>query len=357
MPSPPVSLGSTAGQRRACSSAGFTRCGGTARAASRAPRTRAAAARCAARESQTSPKAHRHPRRQGGDDDIVSDSQQRYILTISCPDRTGIVAAVAGFLADHDAFITESSHFGDARTQRFFMRTVFRIGAATPGLDQFAQRFSRVAERFNMVWGLHDAQRRERVLILVSKLDHCLNDLLYRYRTGDLRVDIPAIVSNHPELEPLAEWHGIPFHHLPITPTTKPQQEAAILALVHDLEIDLVVLARYMQVLTPATCDRLRGRCINIHHSFLPGFKGPRPYHQAHDLGVKLIGATAHYVVADLDAGPIIEQAVERVDHSFGPEEMSRVGRDIENVVLARAVHWHVEHRVLLNNGRTIVFR
>lgn len=282
---------------------------------------------------------------------------QLYIFTISCPDRTGIVAAVAGFLADHDAFITESSHFGDPETRRFFMRTVFRLGAVTPSLDHFAQRFSRIAERFHMVWGLHDAQRRERVLILVSRLDHCLNDLLYRYRTGDLRIDIPAIVSNHSDLERLARWHGIAFHHLPLAAANKAEQEAAILALVDDLEIDLVVLARYMQILSPHMCDRLRGRCINIHHSFLPGFKGPHPYRQAHAQGVKLIGATAHYVVAELDAGPIIEQAVERVDHSFTPEQMARVGRDIENVVLARAVHWHIERRVLLNDGKTVVFR
>jgi len=287
----------------------------------------------------------------------VADDHQLYILTIACPDRTGIVAAVAGFLADHDAFITESSHFGDARTLRFFMRTVFRTGTATPPLDRFAQRFSRIAERFHMVWGLHDAGRPERLLVLVSKLDHCLNDLLYRYRTADLHVDIAAVVSNHPDLEPLAQWHGIPFNHLPVTPETRLEQEAKILDLVRELEIDLVVLARYMQILQPSTCDHLRGRCINIHHSFLPGFKGKRPYHQAHDLGVKLIGATAHYVVADLDAGPIIEQAVERVDHSFGPEDLARVGRDIETVVLARAVRWHIQHRVLLNDGKTVVFR
>jgi formyltetrahydrofolate deformylase len=288
---------------------------------------------------------------------MTDEKDRRYILTISCPDRTGIVAAVAGFLAARDAFITESSHFGDPETRRFFMRTVFRPGAVTPPLDQFAHEFSRIAERFQMVWGLHDAQHRERPLILVSKLDHCLNDLLYRYRTGDLRVEIPAIVSNHPDLEPLARWHGIPFHHLPSAREHRAEQEAAILGLVDDLEIDLVVLARYMQVLSPRTCDRLRGRCINIHHSFLPGFKGPRPYHQAHALGVKLIGVTAHYVVADLDAGPIIEQAVERVDHGFGPEQMAHVGRDIENVVLARAVHWHVEHRALTNDGKTVVFK
>lgn len=287
----------------------------------------------------------------------MNDSQRLYIFTISCPDRTGIVAAVAGFLADHGAFITESSHFGDPLTMRFFMRTVFQPGAATPPMDQFAHKFSRIAERFHMVWGLHDAQRPERLLVLVSKFDHCLNDLLYRYRTGDLRVEIPAIVSNHPDLEPLASWHDIPFHHLPVNAGTRVEQEAAILKLVDELEIDLVVLARYMQILSPGACDRLRGRCINIHHSFLPGFKGPRPYHQAHALGVKLIGATAHYVVSDLDAGPIIEQAVERVDHSMAPEQLARVGRDLENVVLARAVNWHVEHRVLLNDGKTVVFR
>jgi formyltetrahydrofolate deformylase len=288
---------------------------------------------------------------------MADAGDQLYIFTISCPDRTGIVAAVAGFLAEHDAFITESSHFGDPETRRFFMRTVFRPGLATPSPDQFAHQFSRIAERFQMVWGLHDGQRRERVLILVSNLDHCLNDLLYRYRTGDLRIDIPAIVSNHPTLEPLARWHGIAFHHLPVVAGHRAEQEAAILALVDALDIDLVVLARYMQILSPQTCDRLRGRCINIHHSFLPGFKGPRPYRQAHAQGVKLIGATAHYVVAELDSGPIIEQAVERVDHSFSPEHMARVGRDIENIVLARAVHWHVEHRVLLNDGKTVVFR
>ena len=288
---------------------------------------------------------------------MAETGDRLFILTISCPDTTGIVAAVASFLADREAFITESSHFGDPVTQRFFMRTCFRPGQQTPPLDVFAQQFSRIAERFQMVWGIHDASRKERLLIMVSRADHCLNDLLYRYRNGDLRVEIPAIVSNHPDLEPLAAWHDIPFHHLPVTPATKAEQEAEMLRLVDELEIDLVVLARYMQILTPRSCDRLRSRCINIHHSFLPGFKGPRPYHQAHALGVKLIGATAHYVVADLDAGPIIEQAVERVDHTHSPEVLVRIGRDIENVVLARAIRFHVEHRVLINDGKTVVFR
>ncbi len=288
---------------------------------------------------------------------MTADDEKHYILTISCPDARGIVAAVAGFLADQDAFITESSHFGDPSSKRFFMRTVFSAGPFTPAVEDFAHRFSRIAERFQMVWGLHDAQRKERLLILVSRFDHCLNDLLYRFRTGDLAVEIPAVVSNHPHLAPLAEWHGIPFHHLPITPETKPEQEAQVLRLVGELQIDLVVLARYMQVLSPALAERLRGRCINIHHSFLPGFKGARPYQQAHAQGVKLIGATAHYVSAELDEGPIIEQAVERVDHTYGPEELARVGRDIENMVLARAVRFHIEHRILLNGRKTVVLR
>lgn len=280
-----------------------------------------------------------------------------YILTISCPDGVGIVAAVAGFLTGQDAFITESTHYGDPATERFFMRTVFRAQAETVSAPAFTHSFSRIAGRFDMVWGLHDAARKARLMILVSKAEHCLNDLLYRYRTGSLGAEIPAVVSNHPDLAPLAEWHAIPFYHLPVTAETRRDQEAAVLRLVDELEIDLVVLARYMQVLSPASCERLRGRCINIHHSFLPGFKGQRPYHQAHARGVKLIGATAHYVTADLDEGPIIEQAVERVDHSYGPDELAMVGRDTESVVLARAVRFHIEHRVLLNGAKTVVLR
>lgn len=280
-----------------------------------------------------------------------------YILTISCPDTVGIVAAVSGFLTGQDAFISESTHYGDPLSERFFMRTVFRTAGDTVSAESFTHAFSRIAERFHMVWGLHDASRKARVLILVSKTDHCLNDLLYRYRTGDLAIEIPAIVSNHPDLASLAEWHGIPFYHLPVTAETRRDQEAAVLRLVDELEVDLVVLARYMQILTASTCERLRGRCINIHHSFLPGFKGQKPYHQAHARGVKLIGASAHYVTADLDEGPIIEQAVERVDHTYGPEALTMVGRDIENIVLARAVRFHIEHRVLLNGAKTVVLR
>lgn len=283
--------------------------------------------------------------------------QRYYILTISCPDTIGIVAAVSGFLTAQDAFISESTHYGDPLSERFFMRTVFRTADGSVSAQDFTHAFSRIAERFHMVWGLHDATHRARVLVLVSKADHCLNDLLYRYRTGELAIDIPAIVSNHPDLAPLADWHGIPFYHLPVAAETRRDQEAAVMRLVEELEVDLVVLARYMQILTQSTCERLRGRCINIHHSFLPGFKGQKPYHQAHARGVKLIGASAHYVTADLDEGPIIEQAVERVDHTYGPEALAMVGRDIENVVLARAVRFHIEHRVLLNGAKTVVLR
>ncbi len=288
---------------------------------------------------------------------MTATVQRHYILTISCPDAIGIVAAVSGFLSEHSAFITESTHYGDPISERFFMRTVFRMAEDPARAEDFTHAFSRIAERFHMVWGLYDAQRKARLLIMVSKVDHCLNDLLYRYRTGDLAAEIPAVVSNHPELAPLADWHAIPFFHLAVTPETRREQEAAVLRLVDELDIDLVVLARYMQVLSASTCERLRGRCINIHHSFLPGFKGQRPYHQAHARGVKLIGATAHYVTPDLDEGPIIEQAIERVDHTHGPNDLAMVGRDIENVVLARAIRFHIQHRVLLNGAKTVVLR
>jgi formyltetrahydrofolate deformylase len=280
----------------------------------------------------------------------------RAILTASCSDTTGIVAAVAGFLAAKGLFITESSHFGDPATGRFFMRTVFDV-SALPSLARLREDFAAVAQGFGMDWQIFDARKRARLLVLVSRFDHCLNDLLYRYRTGSLAVDIPAIVSNHADLAPLAEWHGVPFHHLPVDAATRAMQEERLIQMVRGLEVDLVVLARYMQVLSPELCVRLKGNCINIHHSFLPSFKGARPYHQAHARGVKLIGATAHYVTTDLDEGPIIEQAVERVDHSQSPEEFIAIGRDIESIVLARAVRWHVEHRILVNGSKTVVFK
>jgi formyltetrahydrofolate deformylase len=280
-----------------------------------------------------------------------------HCLSVVCPDTTGIVAAVANFFAARRINITEAAYFADPDTGKFFMRTVFDCQQASWDgalADAFA---ATVALRYGMDWRVHVTARKSRLLILVSKFDHCLNDLLYRSRAGTLPIDVAAVVSNHSDMAELAAWHAIPFHHLPVTPANRAAQEAAIIALIDDLQIDLVVLARYMQVLSPAMVAKLRGRAINIHHSFLPGFKGAKPYQQAHDRGVKLIGATAHYVSEALDEGPIIEQEVERVDHSLTADGLVAIGRDIENVVLARAVRYHVEHRVLLNGHRTVVFR
>ncbi len=287
----------------------------------------------------------------------MSETKKTYVLTISCADTVGIVAAVAGFLSGLGLFITESSHYGDTETDRFFMRTVFEVAPMGPTKAALEAAFAEIAGRFGMDWRMHDTSVKPRVLILVSKFDHCLNDLLYRYRTGGLAIDIPAVVSNHPDLQRVVEWHGIPYHHLPVTKETKAEQEGKILEMVDRLGIDLVVLARYMQVLSQDLCAALAWRAINIHHSFLPSFKGAKPYHQAHKRGVKIIGATAHYVTTDLDEGPIIEQGVERVDHTLTAEDFVAIGRDIENVVLARAVQAHVEHRVVPNGSKTVVFR
>ncbi|CAL8981644.1 formyltetrahydrofolate deformylase [Rhodoplanes serenus] len=280
-----------------------------------------------------------------------------YVLSLSCADTTGIVAAVTGYLSGLGIFITESANFGDPETGGFFQRTVFRTTPGQPSIAEIEAGFRDIAHRFGMRYRFHDTAVKPRVLIMVSKFDHCLNDLLYRYRTGSLPIDIPAVVSNHPDLARVVEWHGIPYHFLPVTKDTKAEQEAAVLEMVERLRIDLVVLARYMQVLSDHMCKALSWRCINIHHSFLPSFKGARPYHQAHARGVKIIGATAHYVTADLDEGPIIEQGVERIDHTFTPEDFVSIGRDIESVVLARAVQFHVEHRVIPNGSKTVVFR
>ncbi|MGH8897040.1 MAG: formyltetrahydrofolate deformylase [Egibacteraceae bacterium] len=279
-----------------------------------------------------------------------------YVLTLSCPDRRGIVHGVSSFLVVTGCNILDSQQFGDRDTGLYFMRVHF--AAEEPGVTLASLRagFEAIAASFRMTWQMDDAGERMRVLILVSKFGHCLNDLLFRHRTGTLEVDIPAIVSNHPDFAPLAEWHGIPYYLLPVTPDTKADQEARLRELVEEHEIDLVVLARFMQVLSDDFCKRLEGRIINIHHSFLPSFKGARPYHQAHARGVKLIGATAHYVTAELDEGPIIEQEVARVDHALTPAQLAAVGRDVECQVLARALEWHVQHRVLLNGHRTVVF-
>ena len=280
-----------------------------------------------------------------------------YILTLSCPDRRGIVAAVSGFLAQSDCFIMESADFGDPVSGRFFQRIVFRTDGPKPSRNGLEEQFEIIARRFDMQWALHDAQRKARLIVMVSKFGHCLNDLLYRHRANVLPVEIAAVVSNHGDFAEVVGWHGIPFHHWPVEPQDKNAVERRLLDLIDSEKIDLVVLARYMQILSPELCARLSGRAINIHHSFLPSFKGARPYHQAHKRGVKLIGATAHYVTTDLDEGPIIEQAVERIDHTHTPDDMVAIGRDIENVVLARAIKLHVEHRVLLNGHKTVVFR
>ncbi len=283
-----------------------------------------------------------------------------YVLTLSCGDRPGIVHAVSGAVLATGGNILESQQFGDAETGRFFMRVEVQPSGTAPGLDaeldRIRQAFDPVATAFGMVWQLNASQRPLRALILVSRGGHCLNDLLFRVRAGSLRLEVPAVVGNHEALRGLAEFYQVPFHLVPVTAETRAEAEVRLLDLVSRLRIDLVVLARYMQVLSDRTCAVLAGRAINIHHSFLPSFRGAKPYHQAHAHGVKLIGATAHYVTPELDEGPIIEQDVIRVGHAFDAEQLAAAGRDVEAQVLARAVKWHSEHRVLLNGHRTVVF-
>jgi formyltetrahydrofolate deformylase len=280
-----------------------------------------------------------------------------FVLTVTCLDQAGLVHAVSSFLVSHSGNIRQSQQFDDRLEGRFFMRVQFDVTDPAVGLEQLRAGFRSVAEMYQISWSLQDAARPMRTLLMVSKFGHCLNDLLFRHRIGALNIEIPAIVSNHRDFESLAESYGIPFHHIPVTADTKPAAEAALLELVEELDVELVVLARYMQVLSNDLCKRLEGRAINIHHSFLPSFKGARPYAQAHERGVKLIGATAHYVTPDLDEGPIIEQDVARVDHSLGPDELVASGRDVEAQALARAVAWHSQHRVLVNGSRTVVFK
>nr|BFE30634.1 formyltetrahydrofolate deformylase [Actinomadura rugatobispora] len=296
-----------------------------------------------------------------------------FVLTLSCPDRPGIVAAVSGLLAERGCNILESQQYSDRGVRgvdppqaagvredgdggRFFMRVQF-TGLPDTDPDELRGAFASLVPELGLEWNLTETARRERVLIMVSKAGHCLNDLLYRQRSGLLDIEIVGVVSNHPDLRPLAQSYGLDYHHLPVARGGKAAHEAEVLTLVDHYRADLVVLARYMQILSDDFCGKLPGRIINIHHSFLPGFKGARPYHQAHARGVKLIGATAHYVTADLDEGPIIEQEVARVDHTHSPEDLMAVGRDMECLALARAVRWHAEHRVLLNGDRTVVFR
>ena len=279
------------------------------------------------------------------------------ILTLSCPDRPGLVHAVSGYLMEQRVNIVESAQFGDPQTQRFFMRSRFDLLDDTAALAPVREGFAAVAAAHAMTWELVDATTPTRTLILVSRQGHCLNDLLFRAQAGALPIEIPRVVSNHEDLRPLVENAGIPYQRIPVTPETKPDAERVLLDLVDELAIDLVVLARYMQVLSDDACRALAGRAINIHHSFLPAFVGAKPYHQAYERGVKLIGATAHYVTPALDEGPIIEQDVARVDHALDPAALAQVGHDVEAQVLARAVKWHTERRVLLNGDRTVVVR
>jgi formyltetrahydrofolate deformylase len=279
------------------------------------------------------------------------------VLTVACPSAAGQVAAVVGFLDRHHCYIDEFTVFDDDLSERFFVRCVFHgvERDETLEIEALKREFEAIAVRFHMTWAIHDVAARPKVLIMVSKLEHCLADLLFRWRMGELKMDIVGIGSNHRDLEPLAVQHGLPFHHLPITTDSKPQQEARLLDLFDTCGAELMILARYMQILSGETSRKLAGRAINIHHSFLPGFKGAKPYHQAHARGVKLIGATAHFVTGDLDEGPIIEQEVERVDHSYSPERLLATGRDVECITLARAVKAFIERRVFINGDRTVV--
>lgn len=285
---------------------------------------------------------------------------RRYTLTISCPDRSGIIAAVSGFIARHNGWIVEASYHTDLETQRFFMRQEIRADSLPFGLAEFHTQFSGLAGEFDMSWRISDSAQKKRAVILVSKQDHCLNDLLHRWRSGELEVEIPCVISNHEDLRGFVEWHGIPFHCVPTQGKTGQDKAAAFAEIARQFDAehgDIMVLARFMQIVPPDLCARYAGRIINIHHSFLPSFVGAKPYHQAFQRGVKLIGATCHYVSDELDAGPIIEQDTMRIDHGDTVEDMVRYGKDIEKAVLARGLRYHVEDRVLICGNKTIVFR
>ena len=281
-----------------------------------------------------------------------------YVLTASCPSRMGTTAAITGFLAARRFYLIEMHQFDDTISQRFFVRITFcAVAGEAVDLGRLRGDFQAIAAAEELEWRIHDTRERTRVLIMVSNLDHCLEDLLYRHRTAELKMDITAVVSNHVTLQPTATRHNLPFFHLPVSAGSKGEQQRRLLELIDSTRTELVVLARYMQILSDDLCQRLRGRAINIHHSFLPGFKGAKPYHQAHDRGVKVIGATAHYVTPDLDEGPIIEQIVERVDHGYTPDMLVAAGRDSERRALSAAVRYATEYRVFLNGGRTVVFK
>ena len=283
--------------------------------------------------------------------------KRRYTLTLSCPDRVGIVATLSSFIAAHRGWILEASHYADSLSQRFFMRQEILADSLPFDADELRDRLTPIAAEFAMTWRLSDSACKKRVVILVSKQGHCLYDLLARWQSKELEVEIPCVISNHETLRAFVEWHGIPFYYVPVTPETKSAAYARVMGLFEEVGGDVMVLARYMQVLSQDLCDAYPGRIINIHHSFLPSFVGAKPYHQAHERGVKLIGATCHYVTADLDEGPIIEQDVIRVDHSDEPEDLIRYGKDIEKTVLAKGLRYHLEDRVLTHGNKTVVFR
>lgn len=288
----------------------------------------------------------------------MSNPAEHFILTLSCPNRPGIVAAVSTFLFEKGCNILEAQQFDDQESGRFFTRIVFNVVEGEASIEAIRAGFAPIADGFGFTWTMRSKAEKRRVLLLASKFDHCLADLLYRWRIGEIPMDITGIISNHPrETYAHLDFDGVPFHHLPVTKDTKMAQEAKIWEIFQSTNTELAVLARYMQVLSDDLSAKVSGKCINIHHSFLPGFKGAKPYHQAHARGVKLMGATAHYVTSDLDEGPIIEQDVERISHQDSPDDMVRKGRDIERRVLARAIAWHVQDRVLLNGSRTVVFR
>jgi formyltetrahydrofolate deformylase len=287
----------------------------------------------------------------------VTDAPSDYILNLTCDDRLGIVHSVTGFLVANDCNIVENQQFGDRDSGRFFMRIHFQRLGADLDVAALRARFAASTARPDMEWEIYSADDRPRLLLMVSRLGHCLNDLLFRWSIGSLNAEVVGIVSNHPDFADLAASYKLPYYHVPVTPETKPEAEARLLEIVSEHQIDLVVLARYMQVLSADLCEKLAGRAVNIHHSFLPSFAGARPYHQAYDRGVKLIGATAHFVTPDLDEGPIIEQEVARVNHTHTPAELTAIGREVECLALAHAVHAIVERRVLLNGNRTVVFR
>lgn len=284
-------------------------------------------------------------------------SAHRFTLKLSCPDRVGVVAAVSTFIASHNGWITEANHYADSDKNQFFMRQEILASSLAFNVEELRSRFEPIAQKFDMKWSISDSAQKKRVVILVSKQEHCLYDLLSRWHAQELNIDIPCVISNHETLRGVVEWHGIPFHYVPVTPENKAIAYVEVMNLFEDANADVMVLARYMQILSPQLCERFPGQIINIHHSFLPSFVGSKPYHQAFERGVKLIGATCHYVTSELDQGPIIEQDVIRIDHSDEPNDLVRYGKDIEKAVLARGLRYHLEDRVITHGNKTVVFR